>query len=89
MSTYEIVDATDRGRFELRRDGELLSHADYHVTPEAMVIDHVETELVHRDNGHAARLMEGIIEIGAARELRLVPICSYAVGYLRDRERQL
>ena len=89
MSTYEIVDATDRGRFELRRDDELLSHADYHVTPEAIVIDHVETELIHRDNGHAARLMEAIIEIGAERELELVPVCSYAVGYLRDRERQL
>ena len=88
MSTYEIVDASARGRFELRRDGELLSHADYHLAPEAIVIDHVETEPVHRDNGHAARLMEGIIEIGAERKLELVPVCSYAVGYLRDRERR-
>ena len=85
MSTYEIDDVVDRGRFELRRDGELLSHADYHLTSAAIVIDHVETELVHRDNGHAARLMEGIVAIGAERQLELVPICSYAVGYLRDR----
>ena len=87
MSTFELVDEPDRNRFELRRDGELLSHADYHLRPDAIVIDHVETERVHRGNGYAARLMDGIVDIGGERGLQLVPICSYAVSYLRARER--
>ena len=87
MSTIEVVDATEQRRFELRRDGELLSHADYRLRSDAIVIDHVETERVHRGNGYAARLMAGIVDAGTERELDLVPICSYAVAYLRDHQR--
>ena len=87
MSVFQVVDDPAHERFELRRDGETVSHADYRLRSDAIVIDHVETEYAHRGNGYAARLMAGIVDIGASRQLDLVPVCSYAVSYLRHHQR--
>ena len=79
------VGATDGSpRFELRRDGELVSYAPYRLQGAAAVVPHVETLSQYRGNGFADRLMGGMIEILRETGRTIVPICSFAATYLRD-----
>ena len=82
---FEVTDDTDSGRFELRRSGELVGFATYHLRGDAVVVPHVETLVQYRGHGYAGRLMEGIVEILRADGRTIVPQCSFAASYLRDR----
>ena len=93
---FEVRDEADQRRYVLRRDGEVVSHADYHIDRpvdqpvdqhdggDVIVIPHVETAWPHRGNGYAARLMAGVVEDSRARGRRIVPLCPFAAGYLDD-----
>lgn len=86
---FDVRDVPASDRFELRRAGELLGFAEY-VTqgvdgdgPPVVIINHVNTNPAHRGQGHAARLMDGIVGILRDREQKMVPVCSYAVRYVQ------
>ena len=81
---FEVTDATDSGRFELRRSGELVGFATYHRRGDAVVVPHVETLVQYRGHGYAGRLMAGIVEMLRADGRTIVPQCSFAASYLRD-----
>ena len=81
---FEVTDATDSGRFELRRAGELVGYATYRRRADAVVVPHVETVAQYRGQGYASRLMAGMIEILRRDGRTIVPHCSFAAGYLRD-----
>jgi hypothetical protein len=75
----------DARRFELTDpDQAVVGHASYSVDGDTVVIDHVQTAPEHRGNGYAARLMAGLLDQLRATDRRVVPVCSYAVAYLRD-----
>ena len=80
---FDVIDASELGRYELRRDGELVGLAEYSIDGDALVIPHVETLRPYRGQGYAARLMAGIVDDADRRGLRIRPICSYAAAYLR------
>jgi uncharacterized protein len=77
-------DATDDGRFELRRAGELVGFATYHRRGDAIVVAHVETLVPHRGQGYANRLMAGIVTRLRNQGLTVVPRCPFAAAYLRE-----
>lgn len=81
---FEVVEAADRQRFELRWQGEVLAFASYLDGEGSVVIPHVETLGTHRGRGHATRLMDGIIEILQADGRTIVANCSFAASYMRD-----
>ncbi len=81
---FEVTDATDTGRFELRRAGELVGYASYRRSGDAVVVPHVETLVQYRGQGYASRLMAGIVEILRRGGQTIVPHCSFAAEYLRD-----
>ena len=81
-----VVEDWQRGRFELRSSaGELLSFADFRSDQDVVVIPHVETPVHHRGEGHAGRLMAGLLEILERTDRRLRPLCTYAARYVRER----
>ena len=82
---FDVADVPDAGRFELRREGELVGFATYHRRADATVVPHVETLVEHRGQGYAARLMAGIVEILRREGRTMVPQCSFAADYLRAR----
>lgn len=82
---FDVTDATDAGRYELRCAGELVGFASYHLRGDVVVVPHVETLAQHRGLGYAGRLMEGIVGILRADGRTIVPQCSFAASYLRDR----
>ena len=74
------------GRFELLRNGEVISFATYSEQAGAIVVPHVETRPEWRGNGHAAELMEGILAIIRADGRKITPLCPFAAAHIRDNQ---
>lgn len=81
---FDVVDAPDAHRFELRRAGELVGYATYRQRVDALVVPHVETLVEHRGQGYAGRLMAGIVDILRVDGRTIVPLCPFAADYFRD-----
>ncbi|GAM96425.1 bsr4721 [alpha proteobacterium U9-1i] len=77
-------DNSEEQRFELAHAGGV-SFCDYRVTPEGVLLTHVETPPALRGRGHAAKLMDAIVTHARENKLKLQPLCSYAVAYLQRR----
>ena len=74
-------------RYELDTDGHL-SIADYQLQDGNLVITHVEVPDALRGQGIAAKLMEGIVMDANVRQLKIVPVCSYAASYMQRPPKQ-
>ena len=77
-----ITDNQDASRYELEIDGGIV-FAIYRRENATVVIRHVEAPPRLRGTGAAGRLMEGIVARARADHLKLRPLCSYAVAWLR------
>ena len=55
----EVVEAPERDRFELLRDGELLGFVEYRSGGKSLIIAHTEIEADHEGEGSAARWSAG------------------------------
>lgn len=80
--TEHVIDNSAQSRFELEVDGKI-AFATYRREGSVLHIPHVEAPPSLRGSGAAGRLMQGIIEIARAQNLRIVPICSYASLWMR------
>lgn len=78
----DVVDNQTRSRFELVEQG-LTAFANYHRNGGELIVSHVEAPPALRGKGTAARLMDGIVTIARAKELKVVPLCSYATLWFR------
>jgi len=85
VEAIAVVDNADEARFELQIDGVLRSFGSYSIRGDSVVVPHVETVREFRGNGHAAQLMEGIVENLRVTDRKILPLCPYAAAYLRDR----
>ena len=72
------------GRFEIAEPGGTV-FANFRREGTQLFIDHVETPMAMRGQGAAGRLMGAIFEMAQKQGLNLVPICPYAVAWLRRR----
>ena len=76
------IDRQDDGgvpQFVLRANGQPLGILDYALTGTGeMRIDYVEVDPDLRGAGHGRRLVEAAVAFARERQLRVVPICSYA-----------
>jgi len=69
-------------RFELDVDGKTV-FADYRKDGNAVSILHVETPPELRGQGAAGKLMQEIADYAQKENLKLIPICSYAVAWMK------
>lgn len=81
-----VVENTHLDRFELLRNGEVVSFATYRGDASTVTIPHVETNPAHRGNGHAAELMQGVLTILRDTGRTVVPLCPFAASFIRDNE---
>jgi len=79
-----VTDHAAVSRFELIEDDKL-AYADYVLADGVLTIPHVEADPALRGTGAAGRLMDGIFTIARERDLKIRPICSYAVAYMLRR----
>ncbi len=77
-----VIDNIARRRFELEVDGQTV-FSDYRRDGDSVALTHVEAPVALRGTGAAGRLMEGIMEIAAREKLSIVPVCSYAVAWMK------
>lgn len=80
-------DVADEQRFEqgfaTPVGGEALVFCDYAVRGNTRALLHVEADPSLRGTGAAGRFMESLATHARAQNLKLQPICSYAVAWLR------
>ena len=73
-------------RFELLRNGEVVSFASYTEANGSVIVPHVETKRKYRGHGLAAELMEGVLAILRSDGRTIIPLCSFAADHIRDNE---
>jgi len=78
----EVHDNPAAHRFEMVEQGQTV-FADYRRDGRRLIIDHVEAPVSLRGTGAAGRFMEGLVAAVRTEGATLVPICSYAVAWLR------
>jgi predicted GNAT family acetyltransferase len=78
----DVHDNRARHRFEMVEQGQTV-FADYRRDGSRLIIDHVEAPVSLRGTGAAGRFMEGLVAAARAEGSTIVPICSYAVAWLR------
>jgi len=78
----ELKDNLALGRFEMIEQGQTV-FADYRRDEGRLFIDHVEAPPALRGTGAAGRFMEALVAAARMEGATLVPICSYAVDWLR------
>lgn len=77
-----ITDNAAQNRFELVEHGET-AFAEYSIANGQITIPYVEAPPALRGKGTAGRLMEGVVAHAQERGLKIIPICGYAVAWLR------
>jgi predicted GNAT family acetyltransferase len=78
----EVHDNPALHRFEMTEQGQTV-FADYRRDGRRLIIDHVEAPVSLRGTGAAGRFMEGLVAAARTEGSAIVPICSYAVAWLR------
>ncbi|PZP55630.1 MAG: N-acetyltransferase [Micavibrio aeruginosavorus] len=81
----KIIDNTIARRFEMDLEGQIV-FANYRIDQNILFINYVESPPELRGTGAAGKLMEGIMGIAKERSYKVVPICSYAVSWIRRHE---
>lgn len=77
-----MIDNEALHRFEAVENG-LTVFANYREHHGRYVLTHVEADPALRGTGAAARLMQAIVDHARAKNLKLIPRCSYAVAWFR------
>lgn len=84
MSTPIVIDNPKLQRFELAV-GHNVAIASYTLDQDNKIVSitQVVTPEALRGQGIAGKLMEGVVQIVRAREQKIIPICPYAVSWLK------
>jgi predicted GNAT family acetyltransferase len=82
LDKLEITHNQANHTFEVLIDGQL-SKLDYIQDGKNFVITHVGVYPGHRGQGVAAKIVEAGLQYARENSLRVIPMCSYAAGYIR------
>lgn len=81
--TIEVVDVPEQGRYEARRDGELLGFAAYQRTAELTVFTHTEIDRAYEGQGVGSALVRGALDHVRELGLKVLAVCPFVEGYMR------
>jgi len=73
-------------RFEYKV-GDHTAHADYRLEGKTLFIDFVEAPPELQGTGAAGKLMQNIVDTAGKQGLTIVPICGYAVSWMRKNQK--
>lgn len=79
--THSLIDNTTQNRFELYF-GDALVFCNYRVESGIYYLLHVEAPVSLRGSGAAGQFMHALMQHAALHNLRVKPVCSYAVSWL-------
>src|SRR3954449_7221721 len=79
----ELIDNVDQGRFELRRDGDLVGRLHYtHLKPNRYALRHTEVEADHQHQGVGGAMVRRVLDEIRCRGATATAICPFVVDYL-------
>ena len=78
-----VVDNTGHSQYELSVNGQTVFARYRRSSAGVVAILHVEAPVSLRGSGAAGRLMQGIVDLARSRNEKLVPLCSYAVAWMK------
>ncbi len=79
---YVVTDAKDASRYELTRNGELVSVIDYRDDGKVLAMTRVFTIPTFRGQGQAARVVEGAVaQLVERGDRKVSPVCWYAAEW--------
>jgi len=81
-----VVQNAHTSRFELLRNGDVVSFAPYTSQDDSIVVPHIETAVEHRGNGYSSELIEGMLALLRDQGKTIVPRCPVVARYIRDNE---
>jgi predicted GNAT family acetyltransferase len=76
-----VRDNSALSRFELAAEG-ATALAYYRLADGVLIFTHTEVPPQFRRRGIASRLVQGALEAARARDLKVVPRCSFVASYL-------
>ena len=79
-----VVDVPERGRFEIRDGERVIGLASYHVDGDVMTLPHTEVDPSLGGRGLGTQLVHGVLAAARARQLHVLPYCSFVRKYLVD-----
>jgi len=82
LKKLEVTHNPNMNDFETWIEG-YPSKLDYILDGKNFVITHVGVHPVLRGQGVAGRLVEASLEYAKEKELRVIPMCSYAAAFMR------
>lgn len=82
VNSLEVIHNPSEGRFEAWIDG-YLSKLEYIQDGNNFVITHVGVFPELRGQGIAGKITQVSLEYAKEHGLRVIPMCSYAAGYIR------
>jgi hypothetical protein len=83
--TTQVIDVPDRQRYEIVRDGTMLSYAAYQKTEQLVVFAHTEVDPSLEGQGIGGRLAQGALDDVRAQGLAVLPICPFVHGWMTRR----
>jgi predicted GNAT family acetyltransferase len=84
-----VVDVPERGRFEIRDGERVVGLASYHIDGDAMTLPHTEIDPSMGGRGLGTQLVRAVLSAARARDLRVLPYCSFIRKYLLDHPEDL
>lgn len=77
-----VINNPSHSQYELAEEG-VTAFANYRREGDVLTIPYVESPPELRGKGTAGRLMEGVAAHARAENLKIVPICGYAVSWFQ------
>lgn len=84
LTNLRFADDTAAHRYIARTDDRIAGLIDYQPQPGRLVFAHTETDPQFRGHGIAGRLTRFALDDLRARDLRVVPLCSYTRHFLAE-----
>ena len=84
METLAIVDDSAAHRYRLTADGVEVGFIDYDPIGESSVLlKHTEVQPGHEGKGYGGKLVQGMLDDLRARGKTVIPICPYAMAWIK------
>lgn len=80
--TDQVYDASERQRFEIVRDGEVLGHAEYRTTDQRIIFTHTEINPAYEGQGLGSHLVRSALDQVRDSGLTVVPRCPFVAEWM-------
>ena len=84
MPEFELVNDSAARRYRLLVEGAEVGYAEYDpIAPASVLIKHTEVSRQHEGKGYGSQLVRGMLDDIRAQKRTVIPICPYALNFIR------